>query len=194
MRIAGQRISGRPELSTEARCAPPLPVRAAEQRRAVGGSRRALSEAPKGPSCAAARQVEQRRELVRQVHRRTSGEPGSPSFGYFSWRARKVTRLPGETGTAGPKQSPSEEIRCRTPISTFPLRGGRRQTVSAPSGSRTTLSPPARLAPGQCRQRRAPAQQVRMHARLCCLGIAGLDGLHDRAVLGERFVHPPFAR
>ena len=64
------------------------PVGAAEQRRTVGGSRRALSEPMQLHRMGELRS----RPAVRVAQgsrRRRPTPPGSPSFGYFSWRSKK---------------------------------------------------------------------------------------------------------
>ena len=65
-----------------------VPVGAAEQRRTVGGSRRALSEPMQFHRMGELRS----RPAVRVAQgsrRRRPAPPGSPSFGYFSWRSKK---------------------------------------------------------------------------------------------------------
>src|ERR1700722_16523401 len=61
---------------------------AAEERRPCGGSRRGLSEAPQGPSSAAARMVEYRREV------RSPGALGSPSLWLLSLGETRESDLP----------------------------------------------------------------------------------------------------
>lgn len=93
------------------------PVRAAEQRSGGGGSRASLFE--RSEFAKPARRREQRREFGRQVHRRTNGEPGSPSLGYFSWRGKRSNSSAGRNRQRrlcfGPDNSDAEPPPCPPP-------------------------------------------------------------------------------